>query len=251
MEKGLQARATAVNTSVMRDNNDKIILDLCGGTGSWARPYKEAGYKVITITLPDYDITYTGLGKNGINFMSRTAGGISVDYKDIYGILAAPPCTMFSFARTNAKTPRDLKEGMKCVRACLEIIWKIKEIKQDTGKKTLPLKFWALENPYHGFLPQFLGKPSFTFDPWEFGDGYQKRTALWGHFIEPKKCPVEMTDEAKTKAKTNSHLHTLGVKFDYLKSKDIHPEAFGKFDRQARRSITPAGFAKAFFLANQ
>ena len=59
------------------------------------------------------------------------------------------------------------------------------------------------------------------------------------------------TKEAKEKAKTNSYIHTLGVKFDYLKSNDIHPEAFGKFDRQTRRSITPAGFAKAFFEANQ
>lgn len=30
----------------MMDNSDKIILDLCGGTGSWSRPYKEAGYDV-------------------------------------------------------------------------------------------------------------------------------------------------------------------------------------------------------------
>ena len=31
----------------------KIILDLCGGTGSWSRPYKEAGYDVRLITLPE------------------------------------------------------------------------------------------------------------------------------------------------------------------------------------------------------
>lgn len=35
---------------------DKIILDLCGGSGSWSRPYKEAGYDVRLITLPDYDV---------------------------------------------------------------------------------------------------------------------------------------------------------------------------------------------------
>lgn len=215
------------------NNGNKIILDLCGGTGSWSRPYVEAGYDVRLVTLPDNDVrTY-------------------VPPKNVYGILAAPPCTMFSYARTNAKTPRDLKEGMECVRACLNIIWSFMEIQQDTGKKTIPLKFWALENPYHGFLPKFLSKPAFTFDPWEFGDGYQKRTAIWGNFNEPKKNPIPMTDEAKKKAKTNSTLHTLGTKFDYLKSKDIHPEAFGKFDRQARRSITPAGFAQAFFQANQ
>ena len=27
-------------------NEDKIILDLCGGTGSWSKPYKENGYDV-------------------------------------------------------------------------------------------------------------------------------------------------------------------------------------------------------------
>ena len=231
----------------------KIILDLCGGTGSWARPYKEAGYEVHTITLPLFSVLNWSFerstGEISFQSLAPSIPPQRMDVKDIYGILAAPPCTMFSFARTNAKKPRDLKEGMECVRACLDIIWSIKEVQQPTGKKTLPLKCWALENPFHGFLRQFLGKPAFTFDPWEFGDGYQKRTALWGHFNDPIKHPVPMTDEAK--AKTNSHLHTLGVKFDYLKSKDIHPEAFGKFDRQTRRSITPQGFAQAFFEVNR
>jgi len=236
-------------------NSDKIILDLCGGTGSWAKPYKDAGYDVKTITLPNYNILEWWFGDGiikTINFLRHDGHPeMSIDRNNVYGILAAPPCTMFSFARTNAKKPRDLKEGMECVRACLDIIWKCMEIKQATEKKIIPLQFWALENPYHGFLKKFLGKPAFTFDPWEFGDGYQKRTALWGHFNEPIKSPVPMTKEAKVKAKTNSTIHTLGVKFDYLKSKDIHPEAFGKFDRQTRRSITPQGFAKAFFVANQ
>ena len=233
----------------------KIILDLCGGTGSWAKPYKDAGYKVYTITLPEYDILKTIIGKDDITFVGKdkitSEKGLLIMKSAIYGILAAPPCTMFSFARTNAKTPRDLKEGMACVRMCLDIIWSCMEVEQNTIKKTLPLQFWALENPYHGFLKKFLSTPAFTFDPWEFGEAYQKRTALWGSFNEPKKSPVPMTKEAKAKAKTNSTLHTLGVKFDYLKSKDIHPEAFGKFDRQTRRSITPAKFARAFFEANQ
>lgn len=226
----------------------KIILDLCGGTGSWARPYKEAGYKVLTITLPEYDIRLTQTNDRFIFFRGLEAVHM-VDKKLVHGILAAPPCTMFSYARTKAKKPRDIKEGMECVRACLDIIWSCMEVQQPTAKKTLPLKWWALENPYHGFLPKILGKPAFTFDPWEFGDEYQKRTALWGNFNEPVKTPIKMTAEAKRKAKTNSHLHTL--KFDSLKSKNIHPEYVGKFDRQTRRSITPQGFANAFFKANK
>lgn len=233
----------------MKENSNKIILDLCGGTGSWSKPYKDAGYDVRVITLPNDDVRFYQA------------------VEEAYGILAAPPCTMFSFARTNAKKPRDLREGMECVRACLDIIWTNMELQQETTKKTLPLKFWALENPYHGFLKQFLGKPAFTFDPWEFGDGYQKRTALWGNFNEPEKNPVPMTEQMKKLAKTNSYLHTMKnstnrgkppsiwakkdlEKFDMLKSKDIHPEHFGEFDRQTRRSITPANFAQAFFKAN-
>lgn len=201
---------------------DKIILDLCGGTGSWSKPYRDAGYDVRNITLPDYDVR---------------------NYKppeNVYGILAAPPCTMFSFVRTNAKKPRDLKEGMECVRACLEIIWSCMEIQQDTRKKTLPLKFWAMENP-NGMLKYFLGKPAFIFNPCDFGHPYKKKTYLWGWFNEPKKeNPIESKQP----------------KFDMILNKDLSkiPEGYkrpeGMTERQIRRSITPSGFSKAFFEAN-
>ena len=35
---------------------ERIILDLCGGTGAWSRPYKDAGYNVQNVTLPEYDV---------------------------------------------------------------------------------------------------------------------------------------------------------------------------------------------------
>lgn len=213
----------------------KIILDLCGGTGSWSKPYKEAGYDVRLITLPEYDVrTYE-------------------PPENVYGILAAPPCTMFSDARTNAKTPRDLGGGMEIVARCLYIIWDLMlKIKSDQQKYS-PLKFWALENPWYGRLKWFLGNPPFVFTPWEFGDNYKKKTAIWGYFNPPKKTVTDireaMTEEEEEEAcKTNSRKLP---KFDYMKSKDIHPEYYKKFDRQTRRAITPAGFAKAFYLANQ
>lgn len=211
-------------------NKNKIILDLCGGTGSWSKPYRDAGYDVRVITLPNKDV----------RLFNPPA--------QVYGILAAPPCPQFSFARTNAKTLRDLQSAMEIVFACLRIIWQVQYKPVSNTAKYTRLKFWALENPYFGLLKNFIGKPSFVFDPWEFGDGYQKRTALWGNFNDPKKHPVPMTKRAKMKAKTNSYLHT--IKFDSMKSKDIHSEAFGEFDRQARRAITPQGFAQAFFKAN-
>ncbi len=229
----------------------EVILDLCGGTGSWAKPYKDAGYEVITLTLPSYDVCKWWSDEDFLYF--EGSPDMVVKKSSVYGVLAAPPCTMFSHARTNAKKPRDLKEGMECVRACLDIIWHLMEIKGVPSFAKLPLKFWALENPYHGFLLQFLGKPAFTFDPWEFGDGYQKRTALWGNFKEPLKSPVEMTEEMKKLAKTNSYLHkikypTAGRNDEIIKS--AKDENFRKFDRQTRRSITPQGFANAFYKAN-
>ena len=127
----------------------KIILDLCGGTGSWSKPYSDNGYKVINVTLPEYDVrTY-------------------IPPDNIYGILAAPPCTMFSLARTRAKKKRDFAEGMEIVKACMNIIWKCRE--NPKYRKDGCLKFWALENPM-GFLRQFLGYPYFTFDPCDFGE---------------------------------------------------------------------------------
>ncbi len=212
----------------------KIILDLCGGTGAWSLPYKEAGYDVRNITLPDYDVrTY------------------KLPNEPIYGILSAPPCTMFSFARTNAKTPRDLKGGMEIVLACLKLIWEAQYRIVSDQQKYSPLKFWALENPYYGMLSWFLGKPIFTFQPYDFGHNYQKKTAIWGYFktgkIYQQMSPNKLSKEQKEKAKTNSQDLP---KFDYMASKDIAPEWFGKLSRQDRRAITPRGFALAFFKAN-
>jgi len=135
----------------------KIILDLCGGTGAWSDPYKKAGYDVRVITLPDYNLHEYFEYKNEI--------------KNIYGILSAPTCTHFSLARTTAKTPRDFNMAMSLVKKCLDIVWDCRA----NGN----LKFWALENPM-GYLRQFLGKPPLTFNPSDYGNGYTKKTDLWG-----------------------------------------------------------------------
>lgn len=231
------------------DNSKKIILDLCGGTGAWSRPYKEVGYDVRVITIPDYDVTRVAFSLDHLIFIG---GQMKVAYKDIYGILAAPPCTMFSDARTNAKTPRDLQGGWEVVEACLEIIRQCMFRTENDQQKYSPLRFWALENPWYGRLKWFMGNPPFIFSPWEFGDAYKKKTAIWGYFNFPVKTHTDisgvLTPEQIEKHKTNSQQLP---KFDYMKSKDIHPEQFGKLDRQARRSITPKGFAEAFFKANR
>lgn len=197
---------------------NRVILDLCGGTGSWSRPYREAGYDVRLITLPEHDVRSYRLPD-----------------EPIYGILAAPPCTEFSKAKGN--NYRDFDGGMEIVRACLRIIWEAR-IRHN-------LKFWALENP-EGFLRQFLGKPPFKFQPWQFGDMKTKATDIWGYFNFPKVKISERPDEVP---KLGHQSHTSHPSW----TKPVCPPEYAhlKLNRAAIRAITPPGFAKAFMEANK
>ena len=56
------------------------ILSLCDFTGSWSRPYREAGYHVVQVDLQH--------GQD-VRLLRRLA-------EPVHGILAAPPCTHFS-----------------------------------------------------------------------------------------------------------------------------------------------------------
>lgn len=206
------------------DNKNKIILDLCGGTGAWSKPYKNTGYTVYNITSPRYDVARYINTDSHIGFLRENESELVVEKNKIYGILAAPPCTMFSFARTTAKTPRDFKQGMRLVISCLGVIWGC--------RYNYKLKFWALENP-KGYLRQFLGKPYLTFNPTMYGDYYNKRTDIWGFFNKPRKNKVKLNPKQKSLCYSNSRKLPKGKSL---------PE---------RRAITPAGFAKAFYEANK
>jgi hypothetical protein len=190
----------------------KIILDLCGGTGSWSKPYVEAGYDVRLVTYPNNDVrTYE-------------------PPPGVYGILAAPPCTMFSLARRNAKLPPDLAGATEVVGACFDIVWKCRA----EGS----LKFWAMENPV-GLLRQFIGAPKMTFEPWWYGAKKTKRTDLWGYFNVPRRTILTKPDD-------------IGPS-DLAWQSPRAPEGYEHMalDRAAIRAITPPAFAQAFFKANR
>ena len=181
----------------------RIILDLCGGTGAWSKPYTEAGYDVRLITLPEIDVR---------------------DYQspdNIHGILASPPCTEFAVSGARwwkNKPPELLSEALEIVDACLNII-----------KKCQP-QWWALENPVGRLrrLRPNLGDPTLIFNPCDYGDPWTKKTLVWGSFTLLEQHPVESNGEFWG-------WRSLG----------------GKSERTKRlRSITPAGFAQAFFGAN-
>jgi len=138
---------------------DKRILNLCSGTGAWTRPYEEAGYEVICVTLPDRDVRTYEVPE------------------DVHGIVASPPCTEFSLAKSTGS--RDFREGLEIVDACLRII-------RTCQVRETRLAFWCLENP-RAFLRQFLGKPALSCHYWWYGDCFDKPTDLWGYFEAPKR----------------------------------------------------------------
>jgi site-specific DNA-cytosine methylase len=199
------------------DNSSKIILDLCGGTGAWSRPYKEAGYDVRVITIPEYDARlFPSKPSKGARF-PKEFESVEPLIGKIYGILAAPVCTYFSGSGArHPRTDEQILEGLSIVDACLRIILVTKP------------KFWVLENPV-GKLRKWIGPPKMNFNPCDYGDPYTKKTCLWGEFATPIMHQVEPTEGSKL-------WKMYGGKSD--KTKEM-------------RSITPPGFARAFFEANQ
>ena len=184
-------------------NADKIILDLCGGTGSWSKPYKDAGYDVRVITLPDFDVCLYAPPRN------------------VYGVLAATPCDQFSIAKHfhgKGNYTHDFRKGLKVCSACCRII------------VTSRPKFYAIENPANGLLKKWLGEPDYTFNPWEYGHPYQKNTALWGNF-EPPKPTIETKPDGLVKfsmLKSKEIYPEFYVVYDRQTRRAITPPGFAQ-----------------------
>lgn len=198
----------------------KRILHLCADIGSDSKPYADAGYEVIRV------------GKDiGVENYHPP--------ENVYGIIANPPCTMFSIARTKAKTPRDLREGMRLVKECLRIIWECQARIENDSQRYSPLKFWALENPATGMLRWFLGKPAFEYCQSEYGQPFTKKTALWGHFNPPHRPFFEIPQL--------QGVGSLGGKYTE-RSRAIRRES--EDGDGGWKAKCPEQFAKAFFEAN-
>lgn len=196
------------------------ILSLYDYTGNWSRPYREAGYNVIQVDI-----------KHGIDIMN-------FEYKNIegkVGLLIAQPCTDYSLSGAKYFKKKDLngqtEQSQKLVNRSKELI----DYYDSEGR----LIFWSLENPMSRIhtLNLWLGKPKLKFNPCDYAgydpnpndSRYNKRTWLWGRFNDPVRFhlpPIE-TD--------NPGWKNLGGKSE--RTKEL-------------RSITPLGFAYAFYYAN-
>lgn len=142
-------------------------------------------------------------------------------FSEVHGILAAPPCTDFASSGAQYWKSKDADGRTEASLALID--------------KTLSLvqiycpKWWALENPV-GRLPKLrpeIGKPWY-FQPHWYGDPWTKKTGLFGIFN--KDLPRNDVEPDP-----NSWIMKLGGKSE--RTKEL-------------RSMTPTGFANAFFIAN-
>jgi len=202
----------------------KIILHLCADIGSDSRYYQlDSEYEVIRI------------GKDvGVENYTPPP--------NVHGIIANPVCTQLSTANGFHKE-NDLEKGMFLVNHCLRII-----------KEAKP-KWWVMENPANGRLKEFLGKPKFIYQPWEFGSPWTKKTALWGNFNIPEKLYSKWEDVPKNEniyvrpgrpKPALAFLHKSAVKHI---SEFQWAEKYIETDADIR-SMCSDGFAKQFYKAN-
>lgn len=197
-----------------------IIISLFDYTGNWSKPWRENGYDVIQIDI-----------QKGIDILSWNYKEINKD--DVYGILASCPCTDFALsgAKHFARKDKDgsTEKSKSLVYKTLEIIEYFKP------------QFWVIENPMsriHKLVPG-LGEIKYKFNPCDFAgyleydqdkERYNKMTWLWGNFKNPVKRRLE----------------------PLVKESPIFTRYGGKsLKTKNARSVTPLGFAIAFYEANK
>ena len=142
----------------------KKILHLCADTGSDSFPW-----------IDEYEVILVGSDVGVENYHAP---------EDVYGVFANPVCTEFSTARSNGKA-RNPEEGMFLVKECQRIIEEAKP------------HFWVIENPAKGVLKDYLGTPTYEYEPWWYGSPWTKRTALWGKFNIPPRLYDNWEDVPK------------------------------------------------------
>lgn len=223
----------ALRIGAEEDNSKKVVLSFFDRTGHWSKPWKDAGYQVLSYDIQTGDDLMEFFPLNDI-MQVREAG------LDIVGVLAAPPCTSFAVSGArwwqdqHDKADNDMVEkkyGWQAARyfdTPLEYAKTLVKLSELAIEMADPA-WYAMENPVGRFAEQNdLPKAALSFDPANFGNPYTKKTMIWGEF----NTVLPTANVAPTQG---SLIHTL--RGDVPEQKQL-------------RSETPDGFAYAFFMAN-
>lgn len=206
-----------------------VLLSLYDLTGNASRPYHEAGWIVYQVDI-----------QNGCDILEwdYTLPVREHGARLRVGIIAMQPCTCYALCGNRSKKKRDtvglwgseFDHHQKLVSRTKEII--------EWYRENTELVFWMLENPmtdihkknpWLGGIVQKFNPCDFAgYDPVPENSRYNKMTWLFGEFQQMIPRPLS----AKQKEFPG---HRLGGKS--LKVKNA-------------RSVTPLGFAYAFFESN-
>ena len=198
------------------------VLSLCDHSGVMVQPWVEAGHSatIVDVKHPigmEQDGALVRFGIDVLRLFPGFAAGFDI-------VFAFPPCT--DLAVSGARWFRE--KGLRSLIDALELVEHCRTVCEASGAP------WMLENPA-SVLSSYWRPPDFTFNPCDYGgyldppgDAYTKKTCIWagGGFRMPPKKPVGPTE--------GSRMHLLSP----------------SVDRAEKRSITPAGFARAVFEAN-
>lgn len=202
----------------------KTLLSLFDYSGNWAAPFADAGWNVILWDIKhttDLYCTFTNVNDACAEYFYDN---IFDNYGTVDGIIAALPCTDFAVSGALWFAQKDANgTTAKSIELAYQTLRIIDLCKPD---------FWAIEQPVsrlHTLVPA-VGKPKMYFNPCDFGEPYTKKTSLYGQFnTNLKKTPVPPTEGSKM-------WRLYGGKSE--RTKEL-------------RSITPPGFARAFYNANK
>lgn len=208
----------------------KLLISLYDHSGNASRPYEENGWTVIRVDI-----------KNGIDVMTFDYLQVlrnHTKFSDVMpqvGIIAMIPCTAYALCGNRHKKTENRKQIFQVSQ---NLVAKTKEI-IDFFDRIGILQFWQVENPMSDIHTHnaWLGKPRQKFDPCDFAgydpepmnSRYNKKTWLWGKFNLMTNKRIEPIE------KHNPRWKNLGGKSE--RTKEL-------------RSITPLGFAYAFYEAN-
>ena len=216
-------------------NSDYIVFSLFDLSGAWSQPWKDAGYQVIQVDIQE--------GVDVEDMFNWQYWRNQVGENDVYAVIAAPPCTYCTSAnnRNWAKADQDGStfETQVVTGNALRLIEYAKPV------------VWAMENPVNsrlgltikgnevsagsggaaGAMRNVTGLPApvLNFNRRMFGDPGAKPTSLWG-LMNPD-MPTARIESAASEG-------------------DLNQVGGRTLEAMNLRSVTPEGFAYAFFMAN-
>lgn len=198
---------------------NQTVLSLCDRTGVMMQPWREAGYECVLV-----DVQHPHRVQRGADGIWRIGWDVREFDASSYSlaiVFAFPPCTHLANSGNRYKADK----GLEALYEALGLVIACKRICEASNAP------WMLENPI-GSLSTYWRKPDVTFHPWEYTTPKEKkRTCIWAgnnFIIPPREVVVEPADVQETVWK-------------------MPPSA----DRADKRSVTPEGWARAVFAANE